>query len=130
MADNLTTTTTVSSVPNGTVIATDDVGGAHYQRVKLVSGADGESGPSSGVLYAGTNALTTSAEALAASQAVTEVLVQADAANTTNVLIGNSGGQYIQLGAGGAIVIPVANLATVYVKMASGTGTVNYLGRS
>jgi len=38
MADNLTTTTTVSTVPNATVIATDDAGSAHYQKVKLVDG--------------------------------------------------------------------------------------------
>ena len=41
MADTLTTTTTVSTIPSGSVIATDDVGGAHYQRVKLALGADG-----------------------------------------------------------------------------------------
>ena len=38
MADNLTTTTTVSTVPNATVIATHDAGSAHYQKVKLVDG--------------------------------------------------------------------------------------------
>ena len=38
MADNLTTTTTVSTVPDATVIATDDAGSAHYQKVKLVDG--------------------------------------------------------------------------------------------
>lgn len=41
MADNLTTTTTVSTVPSGSVIATDDVGGVHYQKVKLDIGGDG-----------------------------------------------------------------------------------------
>ena len=41
MADTLTTTTTVSTIPSGSVIATDDVGGAHYQRVKISAGADG-----------------------------------------------------------------------------------------
>lgn len=41
MADNLTTTTTVSTVPSGTVIATDDVSGAHYQLVKVVWGENG-----------------------------------------------------------------------------------------
>ena len=29
---------------SGTIVATDDVGGAHYQRVKLVDGTDGNSG--------------------------------------------------------------------------------------
>ncbi len=41
MADNLTTTTTVSTIPSGTVIATDDVGGAQYQRIKMHWGANG-----------------------------------------------------------------------------------------
>lgn len=38
MADNLTTTTTVSTVPSGSVIATDDAGGVHIQLMKLVDG--------------------------------------------------------------------------------------------
>lgn len=41
MADNKTTTTTVSTVPSGTVIATDEIGGVDYQRVKLACGPDG-----------------------------------------------------------------------------------------
>ncbi len=42
MADNLTTTTTVSTVPSGTVIATDDAGaGGHVQLVKLAISTDG-----------------------------------------------------------------------------------------
>lgn len=48
MSDNITvsdSTTTASTVPNGTVIATDDVGGAQYQRVKLDVGGDGVSSP-------------------------------------------------------------------------------------
>jgi hypothetical protein len=39
VADNLTTTTTVSTVPDATKIATDQgAGGEHYQKVKLVDG--------------------------------------------------------------------------------------------
>lgn len=41
MADNKTTTTTVSTIPSGTVIATDEIGGVDYQRVKLACGPDG-----------------------------------------------------------------------------------------
>jgi hypothetical protein len=45
LADNVQVTTAadgdVSSVPTGTTFATDDVGGVHYQRVKLDVGADG-----------------------------------------------------------------------------------------
>ena len=43
MADNLTTTTTVSTVPSGSVIATDDVAGVHFQKVKIDVGGDGAS---------------------------------------------------------------------------------------
>jgi len=39
MADNVTTqTSTLATVPGSTVIATDDAGSAHYQKVKLVDG--------------------------------------------------------------------------------------------
>lgn len=41
MADNKTTTTTVSTIPSGTIIATDEIGGVDYQRVKLACGPDG-----------------------------------------------------------------------------------------
>ena len=42
MADDVTITLNANSTPpDGTVIATDDVGGAHYQRMKLTLGADG-----------------------------------------------------------------------------------------
>lgn len=42
MADNLTTTTTVSTIPDGTVISTDDAGASgHVQRIKLAYSADG-----------------------------------------------------------------------------------------
>lgn len=44
MPDNLTTTTTVSTIPSGTVIATDEVGSAHVQIVKLMDGTDGGAG--------------------------------------------------------------------------------------
>ncbi len=44
MADNLTTTTTVSTIPSGTVIATDEISSAHVQIVKLMDGTDGGSG--------------------------------------------------------------------------------------
>jgi hypothetical protein len=49
MADNITTTTAadgdVTSIPTGTVIRTDDVGGVQYQVVKLDIGGDGVSSP-------------------------------------------------------------------------------------
>ena len=36
MADNLTTTTTLSTIPSGSTVATEDIGGAHYQKVAIV----------------------------------------------------------------------------------------------
>lgn len=49
MADNLTTqSATPATVPASTVIATDDVSGVHYQRVKLDLGADGAASAVSG----------------------------------------------------------------------------------
>mgnify|MGYP000555692682 CR=1 FL=1 len=42
MADNVTYQDgTPATPPDATVVATDDVGGAHYQRMKLVDGTDG-----------------------------------------------------------------------------------------
>lgn len=38
MADNITFQTTVATPPDATVVATDDITGVHYQRVKLVDG--------------------------------------------------------------------------------------------
>lgn len=38
MADNLTTTTTVSTIASGTVVGTDDCAGVHIQKVKLIDG--------------------------------------------------------------------------------------------
>lgn len=45
MSDDLTYADAPSGVPSGSKIATDDVGGAHYQRVKLDVGGDGASSP-------------------------------------------------------------------------------------
>ena len=46
MTDNVTITQGANSTPpNGTVIATDDVGGVQYQVVKLDQGANGLSSP-------------------------------------------------------------------------------------
>ncbi|HXI19364.1 MAG TPA: hypothetical protein VNM48_23615 [Chloroflexota bacterium] len=49
MVDNLTTqTTTLATVPSASAIATDDVAGVHYQKMKLDLGGDGLSVPVSG----------------------------------------------------------------------------------
>lgn len=43
MADNTTLQTTLASPPSGLVIATDDVAGVHFQKIKLDIGGDGAS---------------------------------------------------------------------------------------
>lgn len=78
---------------------------------------------------AGTLAATTSAAALG-SQKCIAVLVQADPANTQNILVGDSTNQYFVLQAGKAITIPCANVSEVYAKSASGTQNVNWISIS
>ena len=76
--------------------------------------------------------ITTTASKVVAStsdKAIREALVQASPSNTTNVLIGNVDGQYVVLTPGQAITLPVISLTRVYVKMSSGTGTVNWIAR-
>ena len=49
MADNLTTqSTTLATVPDASIIATDEVASAHYQKIKLDVGGDGVSIPATG----------------------------------------------------------------------------------
>lgn len=48
MADNLTAQTTVATIPSGSVVATDDVAGVHYQKVKLFE-ATADSSTATGV---------------------------------------------------------------------------------
>jgi len=86
--------------------------------------------PGSATIYDGTLAATTTAAALGASQAWREVLIQSDPDNTANVFVGNATSQSIKLLPGGSVTIPAANRNLVYAKAASGTQTVNYLGRS
>lgn len=84
----------------------------------------------SATLYAGTAALTTVAAAIATTQAINEVVIQSDPDNVVDVFIGNATAQPLQLKPGWAITIPVSNLATIYAKTASGTASLNYIGRS
>ena len=49
MADNLTTqSATLATVPDASIIATDEVASAHYQKIKLDVGGDGVSIPATG----------------------------------------------------------------------------------
>lgn len=87
MADNVTFQTTVATPPSGAVIATDDVGGAHYQRVKVDLGGDGVSSPWTG------NVVDTAAEA---SLAILDDWDETDRAKV-NPIVGQAG---VQGGAG------------------------------
>ena len=81
-------------------------------------------------LYADTKSVGTTAEALAASQTITKVVMQNDPDSTANVLVGNETVQSIKLVPGANITIAVNDLAKVFVKAESGTVTVNYLAGS
>lgn len=81
------------------------------------------------VLTAGTNALSTTAEALRASLVAWECLVQNDPDNTVDILVGDATSQTIQLAPGQAITLPIQNAATIYLKSVSATPTANYLCR-
>jgi hypothetical protein len=85
----------------------------------------------SGRLYAGeTTGVTVTAVAVSSTTAaIREALIQADPTNTTNVLVGNATAQEVVLTPGQSITIPIFSLSLVYVKMASGTGVVNWLAR-
>lgn len=75
--------------------------------------------------------LTTVAAALAVEPqaSIREVVIQADPANTTNVLVGPVANQFLVLVPGQGLSVPLTNLTSIFVKMASGTGTVNWLAR-
>lgn len=84
----------------------------------------------SGRLLAGQTALTVTAVAVSStSHAIREVLIQADSANTTNVVVGTSTAQYVVLTPGQAITVPCISLSLIYAKMASSTGNINWLAR-
>ena len=59
--------------------------------------------------------------------AIHEVLIQNDPAGGANMLVGNATSQYIVLTPGQAISLPVVSLTLVWVKMATATGTANWL---
>jgi len=81
-------------------------------------------------ISADTKAVTTTAEALAASTARSrELLLQSDPDNATNVIVGDANSQTIVLTPGQSLTLPILSPGLIYVKMASGTGTVNWLTR-
>ena len=60
---------------------------------------------------------------------IREVVIQSAPSNTTNVLVGHATNQFLVLVPGQGLSIPLNNISSIYVKMASGTGTVNWLAR-
>lgn len=118
-----------TSPPTVVPLHLDDNGDGTYS-IGVVSTPGTGSGDASATLYAGTLVTSTVAAALAASQAVREVIVQNDPDSAVDILVGSATAQPIQLKPGWSLTILVANLATVYAKSVSGTPVLNYLGRS
>lgn len=84
----------------------------------------------SGRLFTGQKTgLTTAPEVLHATQACREVMVQNDPDNAGNLYVGTSSNQYIRLTPGQAVTLPLISLNLIYVRMSTGTGSVNWLAR-
>ena len=85
----------------------------------------------SGRIYSGekTGITTSAVQISTTSNNIREALIQSDPSNTTNVLIGSATDQEVVLTPGQSVTIPIISLSLVYVKMASGTGVVNFLAR-
>lgn len=77
----------------------------------------------------GTNTLSTTAEALAASAATWECLVQNDPDNTVDFLVGDATAQTIQLAPGQSITLPIQDVSSIWADAVSGTPVANYLCR-
>ena len=81
-------------------------------------------------LFDGSVSLTTGTVQLP-SQTGSEFLIQADPANSNNVLLGaTSGTQPIVLGPGASVPMPIVNLNLLYASTNTGTATLNWIGRS
>lgn len=84
----------------------------------------------SSATYAGTLATSTTAAALGASQLCSEILVQSDPSNTTNVKVGNATAQTVVISPGASLSVSVNNVADLYAVAVSGTPQINWLARS
>ena len=111
MADTLTTTTTVSTVPSGSIIATDDAGaGGHVQIVKLALSADG----SATAITADANGLEVQGAGTAGTPAGGVVSVQGVASGTVLPVGDNSGSLTVDA--------PVAT--PVFVRLSDGSAAI------
>lgn len=121
MADGLTTTTTVATIPSGTTIATDDVAGTHYEVIKLADGtadsatriASGVGTPVSALRVVEATAATSTLANVAGS--ATSVTLQASNANRLGWTVFNDSTAilYVKCGA-------TASTTSFTVKMAAG----------
>lgn len=75
---------------------------------------------------AGTVAVSTDGSALG-SMVCTEVLVQADPANTALAFVGSVSNQTLKLSAGATVTLPVSNLNQVIGKTSAGSATINWV---
>lgn len=87
--------------------------------------------PSETVL-AGTQAATLAAAALnsGVTLACSEVCVQNDPTSASNLLVGNGTSQPFVLRPGESLSLPADDVAAVFVKIAAGSSTVNWIGVS
>ena len=115
---------------NARTISTDTTGA-----LNLAAGTNSIGGVTqtpSTALYDGQASVTTTAAAIASSQAITEVLLTADPgnANGSYVYVGNATSQNTPLAPGQSMTLSVSNLDLIYAKASSGTLALDYLGRS
>jgi len=85
----------------------------------------------SGRVFAGqvTGITTAAAPVTVIESNIREAILQSSPDNTTDMLIGDVDGQFVLLTPGQSLTIPIISLSLLYVKMSSGTGTLNYLAR-
>lgn len=114
MADTLTTTTTVSTIPSGSIIATDDAGAAgHVQVVKLALSADG----SATAITADANGLEVQGAGVAGTPAGGVVTVQ-----------GVASGTVLPVGDGAGTLTVDAPVGTpVFVRLSDGSAAITTL---
>jgi hypothetical protein len=131
MADGLTTTTTVSTIPDGTAIATDDAGAAgHVQMVKLAIATDGSAtalpGDANGLLVKGGGTAGTAATAVTTIQGIASMTPIQVGDNSSSLTIDApvASPAFVRLSDGSAAIttLPVS-LATVPSHAVTNAGT-------
>lgn len=144
MADNVNITP-----GSGAVIASDEVAGAQYQRVKLTWGADGTANDASATnpvpvqtvsanttIADGRTTVTTAGTrvALASSTACKQVAITAETDNTGLIVVGGSTcvaalatRRGIPLNPGDTITLDIDNLADIFIDSTVNTDGVTYL---